>query len=419
MKRALILSVVTSGLLFAGGDIAPVEPAVVTPAPTPAPAPTATGWKFSGQGVLYYQTQDNWGAGDLFDQGPNSPTSGNSRANAGLQLRATNADLIAGIGFGAELTGLGTLGLEEDVVSGVMQKAGSELNAAYISQLYLTYGIGNTNIKIGRQELPLALSPFAWSEDWMLFKNTFNAALVVNTDLPNTTLVGAWVRDANYNNVGFNMNDFDKLNGNDGVWMLTAQNKSIADLTLTGSYYYLSDLNKDALNSTGYLGDDVNILWADAQYNAGIAKIGLQGGAVLLGLTGTSDTNAFGAKVSGKIDIVNASLAYSHVNKSTAGVFNVGGVKTPLYTQMLLNQDKIRNDNDTVVGNINADVLGGNLGLSVDYTNGAVNDYTEADLIYKTKVGPVNMFAAYIYQDDDVTTHDAQNTVRVWGRYNF
>ncbi len=395
MKKTLLLSVVASTLIFAGGDIAPVEPAVVTPAP--APAPVATGWKFSGQGVLYYQTQDVWGTKDLLDQDA-------SRANAGLQLRATNSDLIAGIGFGAELNGLGTLGLEEDVVSGVMQLANGELNSAYISQLYLTYGIDNTNIKIGRQELPLALSPFAFSEDWNVFKNTFNAALVVNTDLPNTTLVGAWVRDRNINVVGFDMNDFDSVNGNDGAWLLTAQNKSIADLTLTGSFYYINDA--------------ANILWGDAQYNAGIANIGIQGGAVWLDAAGTSDTKAFGAKVSGKIDIVNASLAYSHVNNSTVGVSNLGGIKTPLYTQMILNQNFIRKDNDTVVGNINADVLGGNLGLSVDYTSGAVDDYTEADLVYKTKVGPVNLFAAYVYQDDD-SIADSQNTVRVWGRYNF
>ena len=71
------------------------------------------------------------------------------------------------------------------------------LSSAWISQAYLTYGIGNTSIKVGRQELPKSLSPFAFSEGWNVFKNTFEAALVVNTDIPDTTLVGAYVNRAN------------------------------------------------------------------------------------------------------------------------------------------------------------------------------------------------------------------------------
>jgi hypothetical protein len=58
MKKTLALSLVVSTFIFAGGDIAPVEPAVVTPAPAPVAAP-ASNWKFSGQGVVYYQTRDN------------------------------------------------------------------------------------------------------------------------------------------------------------------------------------------------------------------------------------------------------------------------------------------------------------------------------------------------------------------------
>jgi hypothetical protein len=352
----------------------------------------------------------------LFSQGA-------SAANAGLQLRASNADLIAGIGFGAELTGLGTLGLEEDVVSDVMQTAGNPfpLNAAYFSELYLTYGIGNTSLKVGRQELPKALSPFAYSEDWNVFSNTFDAALLVNTDLPNTVLVGAWVRSLNdYSVLGLfgmpvgmhaHMANFDKINGSDGVFMLTAQNKSIPDLTLTGSWYFGSDFFAT--------GNDLNILWADAQYNAGFANIALQGGSVMLDTAGLDDTDAFGAMISGKFDIINAHLAYSHVNDSFLGMFQTGGSTTALYTETALNQvvPFLNNNDDKFVVAANADVLGGNLGAAYAYTDYDTAEFNELDVVYATHITE-NLVGvlAYVYADLDGT--DA-NLIRAVARYNF
>jgi len=111
MKKALLLSVVASVAVMAGGDIAPA-PVVEE----------VSAWDFSGQAVLYYQTLDNkdfLGTGDpaLFDQ-----TS--SMADFGLQLRAVNKDVFWGIGFGGEVSGLATLNLENWMVSNVMQGTG-------------------------------------------------------------------------------------------------------------------------------------------------------------------------------------------------------------------------------------------------------------------------------------------------------
>jgi hypothetical protein len=428
MKKALLLSMIASTMIMAGGDIAPAEPEVVAPAPV-----AESGWKFSGQGVLYYQTQDErpflGTQGNLFDQDM-------SFANAGIQLRATNDDLISGIGLGVEVTGIGTLGLEEDVVVSPMQMAGDSLNDGYVSQLYLTYGIKNTSIKVGRQELPKSLSPFAYSEDWNVFKNTFDAALVVNTDIPNTTLVGAWVRDANQNGYAVwniltggwipagNLGEFNKLNDNRGVWMLTAQNKSIDNLTLTGSWYYADNFLTGA-------GDDLNILWADAQYDASFANIGLQGGTVRH--DAIDNTNAFGARISHKFDIVNTSLAYSHINDSTFGMFNVGGSGSVLYTDMLMEEMmpygstiftgmNYRRDNDKFVLRADADVLGGNLGGAVGYADYGSslgnNTLKEFDLSYSTKINDdLSLVGTYAYVD--AGAGDNLNAIRFVARYNF
>ncbi len=405
MKKTLLLSVVASTMIMAGGDIAPVEPVVEAPA-------VASAWNFSGQGVVYYQTNENVLTSngldnDLFDQE-------SSQASAGVQLRATNADVFAGIGAGVEVSGLATLGLQEDVVSNVMQAAGAEHygRGGWISQAYLTYGMSNTSFKLGRQELPQSLSPFAHSENWNVFANTYDALLVVNTDISDTTLVGAFVKSANQNGYAANMapfNDVNDVNGENGVYMLTAQNKSIEGLTLTGSWYYGSE----------YLTtDDVNILWGDAKFNISDYTVAVQGGSVMH--DAIDDTNAFGAMAGAKFGMFDASLAYSTVNDSTFGVFNIGGQQTVLYTQMVINEYAIANDNDTFVVKAGAEALGGKFGAAYGMTtdNSSHNeDYNEFDLTYTTTVfDSVNLTAAYVNMDMD---SDSNNLVRVIGRYNF
>ena len=452
MKKTLLLSVVASTMIMAGGDIAPVEPVVEAPV-------EVSGWDFTGQAVLYYQTRDVWGDGSLFEQREDGGATrvGQSSANAGLQLGASNKDIFWGFGAGFELSGLGTLGLENEVVDNVMQTAqDGELNSAEFTQAYLTYGIGNTSIKVGRQLLPKSLSPFAFSEGWNVFKNTFDAALIVNTDITDTTLVGAYVHRSN-SSLG-NLGNFDELSAaayfdadgdgftdkvvgaaiaDSGVWMLTAQNKSIENLTLTGSWYYAPEM---------VLGlDDVHVLWADAKYGFGEDMYGLvlgvQGGTTLLDTAGLEDTTAFGAKIGGNFNMFDASIAYSSVDDGTVSIENLGtNVKTPLYTQMVFNQNSIKRDSDTIVVRAGMKALGGKFGVAYGYSDlGATaldavtygkgitgsGEYSELDLTYKTKVfnDSTTLFAAYVYQDstfDDVTVSDvSQNMLRFWARYNF
>ena len=451
MKKTLLLSVVASTMIMAGGDIAPVEPVVVEP------VAEVSGWEFGGQGVLYYQTVDGWGNKDLFD-------SGNSKAAAGVQLRAVNKDIFAGIGAGVELSGISDLYLYDDVVSGLVQNANnyadvrdadSVNSSAAFTQAYLTYGIANTSIKVGRQLLPKALSPFAFSEGWNVFKNSFEAALIVNTDLPDTTLVGAYVWRSN-SSLG-DLNNFTDLSvldkaapdaavADNGVYMLTAQNKSIDKLTLTGTWYMAPEMVLGA--------DDANVLWADAKYGFGEDMyglvIGVQGGTVMLDTAGLDDTTAWGAKIGGNFDLFDASIAYSSVDDGTVSIENFGtNVKTPLYTQMIFNQNTIKRDSDTIVARAGIKALGGKFGIAYAYSDmgatalsavtgkvGGEGEYSELDITYKTKVwnDSTTLFAGYVYQDDDrmgdlvlvdeetgaeSTFDGTQNMIRLWGRYNF
>jgi len=449
MKKTLLLSMAATAVLFAGGTIEKVVvPEEVKPCPT-------SNLKWYGQTVLYYQTSETINAAtnfELFD--------GNRAwANAGLKLGVTGTNLLGtGLGFGAEVVALGTLGLEKDTdgagnqeyVVGVMQMAdqdGMSVNGGALTQLYLTYAMANTTAKVGRMQLPKSLSPFAFSEGWNVFKNTFEAALLVNTDLPDTTLVGAWV--ARGNGIG-NLGVWGDLGANDnGVFMLTAQNKSIEGLSLTGTVYFASEAGVTT-------NEDLMILWGDAKFMMPVAGhnigFGVQGGMIDSGAD--DNTVAYGVKAMGKFNLpafgnVALCAAYTGVNMNTtsnATVQNSTGVKTPLYTQMVANQNYISGamsengeaNTMMVKGTATYDLPAlGNVSFTVAYAqtelvdgnNVAVsnlNDYKELDVIAKTKLGGAEVLAAYVNQTQDnsnvagVASNEMDTQiVRVWAKWNF
>jgi len=416
MKKTLLLSVVASTMIMAGGDIAPVEPVVAAPVEVSA-------WEFGGQLVAYTQTIDASGNGDLFG--------GDSTYAAwGGQLRATNSDVLWGIGAGIELSGI----VSSEGDPGFYNGGGDAgTTSGGFTQAYLTYGMDsiNTSIKLGRQTLPKALSPFAFSEGWQMFKNTFDAALVVNTSLPDTALVYAFVKNSN-RSVGAYANEdsFDTVAfglAEDGAHMVTAQNKSIDSVTLTGTWYYAPSMIA--------LGD-TNILWGDIKTNFGGLSIAGQGGQV--SPDNADDTTAWGLKLGYDFGMFGLSGAYSSVDDGAVGITNLGtGVKSPLYTQMVLNnvgQYHAAPGSDFLKVAATAKALGGSwtlaYGAGENDDDASKGDYTQVDLMYKTKLTEsITMFAAYVYTDDDLygsvlnpatgARPSENNFVRVWGRYNF
>ena len=422
MKKALLLSVIASTMIMAGGDIAPVEPVVEVEAPAPS------GWTFTGQGVVYYQTADELGAGvaprSLTDQESSS-------ANAGVSLKAENKDIIGGLGAGVKLVGVGTLGLEEDVVSNVMETADGSLNGGAITELYLTYGIGNTLIKVGRQELPKALSPLAFSESWNVFANTYEAALVVNSDIPNTTLVGAYVRSANSHR---DLGQFDQgVFGDDGAFMLTAAYAADA-FNVTGSAYWLPDVL--------YSGEDLYALWVDTGFNISDFNIGIQGGYITSDafVPGYEDTYALGAKFGAKLDPVTVGAAVTWVNDGYLGVFNVSNLlsggdiygvfgENALYTCSPLGSNAMFNSIYATTVSVNGSMAlpVGTLIAFADYSD--IGDFApfadtkfyEGALAYNVVLGDLDLTAGVVHQsiNPDVGSDRTNTLLRVVARYNF
>ncbi len=422
MKTKLLTTAIAAGLLVGGGTVAAEE---------------ADGWKYTGQGVVYYQTADNWGNGSLFDQGPPTATQGWATAAAGIQLGATNSNIGKGFGAGVELSGISSLGLEDDVVYNLSQNAGG-LNNGAITQAYVTYATGKTSLKLGRQHLPKSLSPFAFTEGWNVFKNGYEALLVVNSDIKDTTLVYANVWKAN-NSVG-DLNGFSDIHGaKGGANMIAAQNTSIKGVTLTGSYYWIPDVSV-----YGTYNGDADAFWLDAGFKIAEVTVGLQGGyiaadPVVAGLGKVDEqVDAFGIKASGKIKKVAWSAAFSSVSDSDASVLALaniagGGVKTPLYTQGVLNQHAIKRDSDTFritaampaaggkfIAAYSTSDLGAKASSSTFGSQPGAGTYNELDLIYKGSFAKnIPYFVAFVNQNDDRQANDSQNFFRFWVKYNF
>jgi len=421
MKKTLLLSVVASTMIMAGGDIAPVEPVVE------APVVEAATWNFTGQGVLYTQTVDGSGNESLFSDET-------TYAAWGVQLGATHANLAAGIGAGVEVSGI----VASTGNAGFYRGGGNAgTTSGGLTKAYLTYGIGKTLIKVGRQAIPKSLSPFGYSESWQMFQNTFDAGAIINGDIEKTTLVFGYVKNTN-RSVGpyANEDSFDDGAGtlaDDGIYLVAASTKLITDTTLSGYFYSAPSLGNDAMGA-GQFGD-TTILWGDAKYSNGTFGVELQGGQV--SPDNYNETSAFGVKVSGKLAGFNLSAAYSSVDEDGAlPIINLATmVKSPLYTQMVLNN----------VGNYHSapgsdflklfattKVLGGTVkvgyGAGTNDVDATKGDFTEFDLMYVTKLTEnIKVFGAYVYTDDDAYTEatatggrpSENNFVRFWARYSF
>ena len=227
--------------------------------------------KVSGDAKLYYSTsdyesKDNNGAiqdqTDIFNRN-------GAAAQVAFDLGIT-ADLVKNVSTGIKFTVTDTLGLENNLVSGTWSgpiawddlgtndAAGAATTQYWVSEAWVAATAGKTTGKIGRMELD---TPLAFSEKWNIVENTFGAVVVLNQDIPDTTLVGAYVGQSNgsgsaggfatvasagpgdspftgyttYNNA-LTALGFDKAGGS-GAYAAGVVNNSWKPLTVQGWYY--------------------------------------------------------------------------------------------------------------------------------------------------------------------------------------
>ncbi len=410
MKKTLLLSIAASAIIFAGGDIAPVEPA--------APA-SADFW---GQiGFAYqFQDEDYKNPGDFGDKE-------NNAFSTSIVL-GVEKEIGAGFGFGAELAGWSDFGL--DIANGSRVEAASQTDAE-VSQAYLTYTFGNTAIKAGRQALPKAVSPWAWTDrsagviDW-----SYDGIVIANTDLADTTLIGAWVGQIYHNS-----QEQYHVSESAGLFMLGLINKSLSNTTISAAGYYVSESKYDLNRAAGADAKDTWSLWANSVTNFDSMNLGIQGAYVDGDYANTDATFAIAGKVGTSWGNFDAELIASYIND---GDYSLRMAGTTLEDSALWTDNEETSD---IVHHTTGDVQGqsailakagyklpfgkiyGSLGYW-DFDNvksGYIENTFGARAGYKFNVAGVDAKVEYRYRDQQYkdTNDKTRQRIRVEAYYKF
>jgi hypothetical protein len=403
--------------------------------------------KVSGDAKLYYGTNNQeastgisgvnaGGTGNLFDKA-------NSAADAALRVGVTG-DLTKNISFGVTGYALSTLGLENILVSNVWagphgtstngSSVGAQVNdASWLGEAWVAATAGKTTVKAGRMELD---TPLAFSEKWSVVPNTFEGAVVINQDIPDTTLIGAWVGKGNgvndVNGSGINMGinnasigidgivgtggDFHTFN-NDGAYAVAAINNSLKFLTAQAWYYNI--------------GNVADAFWLQADWDCQLiknVKVGVQyadlspKGELSARVSGIKDSSAYAAKLAYVgIDKLNLAAAYSAVDKdgtlkvANVATNNLSGAQSKLYTEAYWNYGyvgapgansvNLTAEYDAGIAKVGAYVTS----VSAKKANQTVTDsMNEAALTVSKSFGPLDATLAYVSTD---TNNDGSNSL--------
>ena len=387
-----------------------------------------TNVKFSGDAKLFYGTNDA-DSHDLFDK-----AGAMGQAAADLSM---SADLAGGVKLQATVTGLSTLGLENNLVSAIWAGFDNSANGSnplntqwWLKEAYLVKTFGNTTLKIGRQTLD---TPLAFTETWNIAENTFDAAVIVNQDLQDTTLVGAWVGRGNGAS-GFSVTQaaaggedpfrtygsaIDPANAS-GAYAFGLVTKAVPGLTFQGWYYdvvqiaqaywFQGDLNVEAVPGLTFGAQYANIS-PDDHYSWEDSK----GWAIKLGYDFQNG--------------LKASAAYSSVDED--GFVNISntatgtnGSQSKLYTEAWWNFGYV-GAAGTDAYNVSLEYTAQNIADFGLYYTDTSNDNSNVDmkevaLTAAKSYGPLDVTLAYIYTDaDDQNNGDSYNTLQAYFTYNF
>lgn len=395
--------------------------------------------KVSGDASLFYGT-NNKQYTTAGTQHSGLFNKASSFADTALRVGATG-DLMKGVSFGVTGYAVSTLGLENNLVSntwtgahGVAGNAssfGAQVNdQSWIGEAWMAATLGKTTAKIGRMELD---TPLAFSEKWSIVPNTFEAAVLINQDIPDTTLVGAWVGKGNGTNpihTGFNgpvgIDSVVAAAGSfntfmtDGAYAAAAVNNSFKPLTAQAWYYNVANV--------------ADAFWLQADINCQLVK-GLKIGAqyaemdqkgLLAAATSNSSAYAFKLGYEG-VENLKVSAAYSKADRDGAlKIANVatsnGTSQSKLYTEAYWNYGYVGAASAESF-NLTAEYAIKNIvNLGAYYTQVSGNranswagandhDMKEAALTASKSFGPLDATLAYISTDAKDQNVKVGNTV--------
>jgi len=418
--------------------------------------------KVSGDARLYYSTADA-GDIDLFNK---NGAAGQAALSVGL-----TTDLTEGVSAGVTVNALSTLGLQNNLVSNVWE--GTTVDGAgnvaglqdqmWFSEAWIAGTAGKTTGKIGRMPLD---TPLVFSETWSIAQNTFEAAVLLNQDIPDTTLVAAYVGGSNGSEGGdilggstgdgnANASFASVLAGGqddtnspfhsfwNGAYAFGAVNNSWAPLTaqawyfhaqnILSAYWLQADLALDMGLKVGaqFTGTNISATGVNEYYNLGGA------------LTDDSSNTAFAVMAGYEMkDVFAVSAAFSQTGDDTdngmgAGANLAATGQSKLYTEAWWNYGYIT-QNDTTAFNVTASTPEAltwvELGLYLTQSTstdglgaGIDTEMTEVTVSASKSFGPLDASLVYIMTDANdqnlqtaaADSGDSYNTVQAYLSYNF
>ncbi|WP_041959906.1 OprD family outer membrane porin [Sulfurospirillum arsenophilum] len=228
-----------------------------------------------------------------------------------------------------------------------------------LSEAYLGYQIGKTDVKVGRQYIT---TPLVSGNPTRFFRESFEGAAITNMDLPQTTLYanyvgkfqgrtgdvfnGNFLTPAGANNYSYDAPDFKKeiiIAGAgpttfafDGAYSLGAINKSVQNLTLSGQFAQANDVNMKVTSATGPYGvvinsgqtDDISFFYTEANYVLPMSNYKL-----------LFDANYRGSRAGNALDIANVDGNMIGLRAGFSELYGFGG--TIAYTTVSNNDDAL------------------------------------------------------------------------------
>ncbi len=300
-KLSLVAALAVSSA-FAGGDIAPAEPVVEAPVVEAACNSNTT---VDSKAVLYYYTDDNFGANSVFDKETSSLGA------------AVTVDLSHKImdGITANVTGIGYTNLmNESINFGGFEywTANPKDTGAYLNVANITATYGNTTFVLGRQ---LLFTPQVSGFDWLLAPGAYEAYTVMNKSIPNVTLTASYITEFRGVNSGV---DFVELEGDN--WTVGAAYSDAFDASV---WYYNIDDAYGASYTQVYADAGTKIAGIDvaAQYINTDWEVG-------------DASNLYGIKVSGSLGGFDLMGAYVYTEDAPAGFIDNDAVYTTMWNSL-------------------------------------------------------------------------------------
>ncbi len=385
--------------------------------------------KVNGDAKLYYGTDSKDQAVGISD---NLFDKANSYADTALRVGITG-DLLKDVSFGVTMNAISTLGVENNLVANTWSRHDNVVDdSSWTSELWIAGTVGKTTAKVGRMELD---TPLAFSEKWSMVANTFDAAVLINQNIPDTTFVAAWVG---------------KSNGADAV--TAAPNAGERDLIFREGHKFTTFMNKGAY-AAGLVNNSFKPLTAQAwYYNIGMVadafwlqadidcqlvpgvKIGAQYADIDVktgGILGAAaqDSSAYAFKLAYQgIEGLNVSAAYSQADdKGSVQIQNVAASgQSKLYTEAWWNYTYV-GSKDAEAFNLTAEYAMKDIAkFGVYYTsvsNDIVASTKEMDEVAVTaskSFGPLDATLAYISTNaDDQNAGGQYDTIQAYLTLNF